>query len=393
MKMEDKMLKFNTCIGQAATNKKYFLRTLITNRIWDKLQSGHNLLMVAPRRVGKTSIMNYLLDNPETGYIVLYEIVESVNNENEFYKRLFKKVINELHGIERTKARLSELISKIPFIKGIKFDGVELEKTEISYFDEFKKIIEKIDLEGEKIILMIDEFSQTVENIIRDENVSSAIHFLETNRELRQTPSINKNIQFIYAGSVGLENIVSRIETPKLINDILPVVISPLNKTEVRSLIENIIKDSGVVIDDDVFEYILKKIEWYIPFYFQLLLSEIENILNDNDDLKITNDIVDRAILNALKQRNHFEHWYIRLRTTYQGAEFSFIKELLSYISENEVIESNEIIDLSEKYSIRDIYKNLLNTLIYDGYINNNDDPKIYRFNSPLLREWWRNNV
>jgi hypothetical protein len=56
-------------------------------------------------------------------------------------------------------------------------------------------------------------------------------------------------------------------------------------------------------------------------------------------------------------------------------------------------MKSNEIIDLSVKYNIRDSYKNLLNTLIYDGYINNNEDPKVYRFNSPLLRQWWRNNV
>ena len=37
--------------------------------------------------------------------------------------------------------------------------------------------------------------------------------------------------------------------------------------------------------------------------------------------------------------------------------------------------------------------QDVIKALIYDGYINNNDDAKIYRFNSPILKMWWYKNV
>ena len=38
-------------------------------------------------------------------------------------------------------------------------------------------------------------------------------------------------------------------------------------------------------------------------------------------------------------------------------------------------------------------YKDIVVSLVYDGYINNNENIKIYRFNSPILRMWWRKYV
>jgi len=73
-------------IGQATRGEDFFPRPKITNEIWAKLEAGSNVLLVAPRRIGKSSILFDLLDNPKEGYIVIYYTSESVNNHNEFYK-------------------------------------------------------------------------------------------------------------------------------------------------------------------------------------------------------------------------------------------------------------------------------------------------------------------
>ena len=66
---------------------------------------------------------------------------------------------------------------------------------------------------------------------------------------------------------------------------------------------------------------------------------------------------------------------------------------LLNYTSENPVIHSNDILDLSVKFNIQNSYKEILDSLCYDGYINNLTNVKEYRFNSPLLKLWWFNKV
>jgi len=53
-----------------------------------------------------------------------------------------------------------------------------------------------------------------------------------------------------------------------------------------------------------------------------------------------------------------------------------------------------EIINIASKHSLdEDEAKEIIHSLVYDGYINNNDDVKIYRFNSPILKMWWYKNV
>ena len=102
---------------------------------------------------------------------------------------------------------------------------------------------------------------------------------------------------------------------------------------------------------------------------------------------------MNQALDGMLKQRQHFEHWHTRLRGSLKGGEYNFVKELLNLISENNTIDSNEIFNLAVKYELESTFKNLVGTLVYDGYINNHDDAKVYRFNSPILRMWWRQNV
>ena len=385
-----------TVIGIPARGEDFFPRPLITEEIWSKLELGSNLLLVAPRRVGKSSILLDLLDNPKEGYLIIYEDTEPVNSSNEFYKRLYNKVNEKFGGIKKHKNKIEsfskDLISRIEAIS-LKDASVTLGESKISYKIELEKLLNDLGLDDEKLVILVDEFAQTVENIIEDINESAAINFLETNREIRLSPTLSKKVQFIYAGSIGLENIVSKFNGTKFINDLTPILVSPLTTQEAKFLVKTIITGNNITLDDDAFNYLLEKIEWLIPFYFQILLDECGKVLKRDGSEIITKAVIDLAINNVLRYRLYFDNWFDRLRAALKGKDFSFVKEVLNIASENPTIISSEIFNLAVKYKLEDSYNNLLNTLKYDGYINNNDDPKIYRFNSPLLKEWWYRNV
>ena len=108
---------------------------------------------------------------------------------------------------------------------------------------------------------------------------------------------------------------------------------------------------------------------------------------------KITKKIIDEAFTRILDLRNCFEHWHTRLRKAYKKDDYNFAKDLLNQVSIAENIESKEILNLAYRHHLDDTFKDIVNSLVYDGYINNNDDPALYRFNSPILMMWWRKNV
>ncbi len=135
-------------------------------------------------------------------------------------------------------------------------------------------------------------------------------------------------------------------------------------------------------------EYMLDKIEWLILFYIQLILDEIKKLSRKNQT--ISNDTVDIAINNALEHKNYFDNWRSKIKEAFSDKGYLFSKELLNIISENYTISKNEIANIANKYKLSvDEKRETLQSLVYDRYINNYDDIKIYRFSSTILRMWW----
>ncbi|UTJ07819.1 AAA family ATPase [Arcobacter roscoffensis] len=383
------------CVGQAVRGNDFWDRNSEISIIWNKIDSGSHILLAAPRRVGKTSIMFNLLDNPKDDYIVMYIDTESADNENEFWQKLFN-ALQEEDFVNKLKSYSNTLFEKIKNIRidKISTSGVTFGDGEtLDYSEAFEKMIKDLDT-NKKLIIMIDEFAQTVENIIKYEDTISAIKFIKRHRELRQNQKISSKVSFIYAGSIGLESVVSKLNGMKHINDLNSIKVNPLSFIESKQFISVLVSNLELKLDDTVINEFLKRVEWYIPFYIQLIIQEIKTITIEDNVNEVTVEILDKAINNALNHRNHFEHWRSKLKEALGINEFKFTKEMLNHISENNIMESLDIINIGVKYDLDDDeVKEIIHSLIHDGYINNNDNPKEYRFNSPILKMWWYKNV
>jgi hypothetical protein len=207
-------------------------------------------------------------------------------------------------------------------------------------------------------------------------------------------PEIRDKIQFVYAGSIGLDNIVSRMNASQTINDLNTMPIGPFIPKDAGDLIRALAKRPGLVFADEQVAYLIKKIEWLIPYYIQLIVQELVTMTIDiKGEKQVTDAMIDSAFDRIIEYRNYFENWHTRLRASYKKEEYNFAKDVLNAISEKGTMSSAEIFDCAVKHSIQDSYKDIVNALKHDGYINNILDPKIYRFNSPILKAWWCSNV
>ncbi len=384
-------------VGPPAEGQNFFDRPDTIEDIWTAIENNSHLLIAAPRRVGKTSIMLKLREEPREGYAVVYITTEAADSEAEFWRKLFNGLIDEGNTkfLEAASHKLSESLHG--FMKSItKFEisgtGIEFGEGTFSYAESFEKMITQLSLD-KKLVIMVDEFPQTIENIKEYEDEKSARTFLKTNRALRQNPKITEKVAFIYTGSIGLESVADQLGGTKFINDLNSIRVAPLRHDEAFVFIDELLKATNLFMTGDVKEYLIQKIEWLLPFYFQLIIQSLERRCKREGITDITlNTMIDDSINEALQERHHFEHWNRRLKTSFDNSSYKYAKEILNIISENHVIESATVSDISSNHDIDD-EREIIHTLTYDGYINNNDDPKIYRFNSPILREWWYRNV
>lgn len=380
-------------VGQAVRKQDFWDRPNEIADIWDAIDSGSHILLCAPRRVGKTSIMYKMRDEPQDNYLPIYIDTESADSQEEFWKKLFNALMEE-DFIDSLKAKAKHFWEKFKSIKinKITASGVEFGDGKVlDYKSAFERLVKDLD-DDKKLIIMIDEFAQTIENIIQYEEIQSAISLLKMHRELRQDTNFSEKVTFIYAGSIGLESVVSKVGASKHINDLNSIKVHPLSSNEALQLTKQLLSDLEVNVQDEDVEYMLEKIEWFIPFYIQLIVQELRKLYRRNP--KINSAVIDEAIHNALDNRNHFESWQNKLKTALENADYLFAKEVLNRISEKQALDSLDIFDIATKHLLNDeLAKECIHSLVYDGYINNNDDAKVYRFNSPILRMWWNKNV
>lgn len=391
-------MSFNNPLGQAARLDDFYYRPHVCDAFIEKLDSGSHILLSAPRRNGKTSQMFHLYDNPPSGFLVQYEITQSINSENDFFKRLYKRLTKTLKPHKKLWQQATTFIGQKE-VTELSTKGVKLQKNQIDYYDKLLDLLENLDLGDNRLIFMVDEFADTLNNIIRKEGEDAGIRFLQRNHELRQQPDLYKKVQFIYAGSIGLENIVAMLNCMDTINDPYTFVIPTLSPTEQIDFMKRLFEDSGIQVGDTERNYCIEKMGWHIPYYYQLIFDRIKSIdfgeAALHDTKLLTTDIIDLAFEKALTERSYFEHWQKRLKQAFKGKQLKFLEAVLIECAQNGEISFASISNIAArpKLKMENQVMDLLNVLEHDGYLSPNKDKSIYLFNSPLLRQWWKLNM
>lgn len=378
-------------IGPAAEGEFYFDRPYLDELFWKKLNESHNLSIAAPRRVGKSSFMINLLKNNKPGYHCAYIITESINGPNEFFKKVYKTLLGLLNKGSRFKQFFEDLFKRLD-VKKISLTEIEFGHNEIDYYSEILLLCKEVKEADQKIVLLIDEFSQTVENIITDQGKEAAKNFLHQCREIRQNLDVKSKISFVYTGSIGLENLVLSIDEPRSISDLGHFTIPPLSNEEAKRLITQIIDGDDIQFSEENRKYFLSKLSWLLPYFIQVMMSEMDGLCREKHTRQISKEIIDEAFTNALGNRSYFEHWLVRLRSIFKGNDFSCAKEVLKIAALKNGLDYYELQDAIAKFNIEDAAP-LVNILLHDGYLVKDEASRKYRFNSPLLQAWWLKNI
>jgi uncharacterized protein len=386
-------IKMKNVVGQTPRKDDFFPRNMIENRIYRRLETA-NLYLAAPRRVGKTSIMRHLEDEPRAGFHFIYIITESAHDTEGYYEKLLDEILKSdvIGKLAKRKEQFANVLNTIfKRIEKIKtpFGELDLSKREKETFQAaFEELLKKCGKADEIVVIMIDEFPQTVENIRDKSGNEEAERFLRLNREQRQQAA--SNIRFIYTGSIGLPMVVKKLTSLSVINDLNTVEIQPLSYEEAEKMATTLLNNYKIEFEPDLIPYLLDKIKWLIPFHIQLAVQELIDVYEMNETPLQAED-ADRAFLQLLNIRNniYFDHYYSRLQTAFPQKEYQFALQFLDTLSEANTLLPMDVLAIAKQTETESNYPSVLESLIYDGYIHQEEETTIYRFNSYLLQRWW----
>ena len=388
-------------VGGIATGKDFFDREKEVEEIVESLGKD-NVLLVAPRRYGKTSVMREVERKlTEREYLCLHLDVMHVHSPKEFVFELAIAAFDApearetfLKNLKTAFVRFGERLQEVEIsLSGVKAKFNESLRKEISndnwnykgrdVFNAIKSLSDK-----KPICIVIDELSECINNM-KKPNEETAGEFLQWLRGIRQT--MFEELRFIVGGSVSFDRVVRNGGSLSWINDLKPIHIGGFSKEEALEFIKMAFEDDREEYRDKIGQKVLGCVgKPYIPYFIAIFLSTIfreEGKLSERD----VDEIYSSKLLGA-HGRGYFVYYRQRLGIYY--------KEVLARAAEDilrEACLTEEGLPKALAFNLfqratgiedEDKFMDLLHDLENDFYIKLDDED--IRFQSKVLRDFWR---
>lgn len=367
--------------GSVVSGDFFYNREEELLRVKQTLAGGNNLTLYAPRRYGKTSLVNKALKElNKEGFITVYIDMMSIYSRDTFIRNFTKAISKKQKSIETAVKKIAQLISGI--VPSVSFDASGIPTFSISWIegkDKEQTLIDVINLpeklasKNQKWIIAFDEFQEITklngENFEKLLRASIQHHqhvsylFLGSKTHMLKDMFNNKNRAFYNAASVMTINTI------------------PENKS--INYLNSRFKTSGINIDIDVTKYLLE-IAGNIPYYIQFIASELWQDFMLNKKPEVNKKHVNEAIQRILNLKSDYYWELTNKQTAYRKKVLYALSQSVSEIFSRQTAENFNLGATSST-------QKAMNVLIEEGIIDRKQS--IYVFSDPFYKIFITNNL
>lgn len=283
----------------------FFDRILECQRIVSTLSGGNNLVLFAPRRFGKTSLVFRAIEELEKmDYTCVYFDFMPVYSRESFIEAYSKAILAKQSNMQRVAKSMATWVKgirpKISFGQSgtpefsIEFtDTILSEKT----LEDIIDLPEKLASESKRFVIIFDEFQEI--NKMNGENFEKL---------LRSKIQQQQYITYMFLGSrTHLLNDMFNNKARAFYNAAMVMQLESLPENETIGFLKSRFALSNITIDEPAAIFLIRQ-AGNIPYYIQLLAAEVwQYMITTTEDLN-TNiiTICAEGIVN-LKSDYYFE--------------------------------------------------------------------------------------
>jgi len=386
------------------------------SRLWEILR-GEHVLLTAPRRTGKTSVMDHLAARPRDGFSPVSVFVQDLDHPNEFlltlldafhakHPQLFRKVF------QSTTSWIGKLLDRLEEVDvaGFKVAMRAQLPTGPEGWKEFgdKEFFPLARRSNQKLLFIVDEFPDLIVNMGRNhpELVRPFLSWLRghcVNPRPRQD-----NLRWLLGGSVNLSSTLDALNALDLINALHEESLPVLTAAQVEEFVRRMLSERRVEFDDQVPRGVAECLGRPVPYFLQLITQNLYRRWK-REQHRLSHDDVRECFQDLIVSsdaRDKLQHFYSRIQQYYLDPKRSAAYELLAKLSVSPnglarsslqqhfsgVLQEKGV--ASPDYQRRQLFNQLMRDLENDFYISelsgNPTEETQYDFASGLLKSWWR---
>ncbi|MCP5108227.1 MAG: ATP-binding protein [bacterium] len=324
---------------------KYFInRKNEINRLKGDLLSGNNVILYAPRRYGKTSlIMGILNDLKKEGIKTVYvDFFQVYSLENFIHLYASKVMENCGFSIKKAIKSLKAYIRGIMPSIGLDDDGKPI--LSFSYNTSVPKeyslldvldLPNKIKIKNEKWVIVFDEFQEI--DRLNGETIE---------KQFRSILQFHNEIGYVFMGSKTHMMLNMFGDKRRAFYNIGKIQkLDKISKDEMTGYIETEFKKGGFDFEKGIFEKIFSYTE-NIPYYNQYLASQIWQTAIEEKKTTINEEMVEKAVSRIMDNQGDYYYTLFDQLTSYQR------KVLHAFLQEQENMYSKEY---TQKYGLSSV--------------------------------------
>ena len=385
--------------GQAVVGDDLYGREYELARLWERLGQGEHLLMLAPRRVGKTSLMLELRRAPHENWDVVYVDVQSGDSAADCVAAILSALAvraeyrSRFEAIPFSKA-VQDVLGRLSATVNTGVLRVELKSAigrQWSHAaNQLQARLARLPDSGRKLLVIIDELPILVSRMLRTgEEVHDAELLMSWFRQLRQAPELRERICTLIGGSIGLEGVLRRAGLSGSINDLVPFHLDSWSRSTAAEFLKSLGHSYEFTLDDASVTRLLDLLRDPVPYHAQLFFSSLRDVCR-GDAARVSPEAVEQCFAERLTGAGgtaYLDHYATRLEIALDGQEHAMAVGILRIACRRAIGAAlAELEDL--RRSDERTFGSVLRELLADGYLRQEDDRLEFRSN--LLREWWR---
>ena len=379
--------------------KKSYGRNAEIGDIFRHLEAGRDISMPGPRRLGKTFVLDRLVDaGPSRGWCAIKAEVAGCTDTNIFFREVSSKITDQLSKTNTTvgwfRQRIAQVINPRTTNSGTWYQ----QPLSLDHETNFDRLIKGLnDDTGCKWVLLIDELpiflkalhDQGTQGIIAARNFMNQISRLRVNFP---------KVKWLITGSIGLEPLAQVGNYMGVLAKFENYNLATLSHEQARDYLIDLPVIEGLPnrkrITPAEADAIVCATGWRSAYYLEKVALKLDGTPTDDEENagKLTEAAVNRLLQPI--ELSTFGVWEEHLRKHYTLTDRTAAIEVLGALAKNpQGLRANVLLSAVGNPKITsEVLGQLLVRLDADGFISVDQwaasDPMV-TFRNVLLRRWW----